>query len=110
MAITRGLLMQNVSGHVARQIVFKKYGEKTVVSKYPDMSQRELTSKQLRVNEIMANANYRAKGIIADPTLKNEALLRLNVTTNRLYTALVKEYFKAEKDKPRDGNGITYNK
>ena len=88
------ILLKGFSGHLGKQIVIKQYGNKTVLCKYPDMSRRKLSPKQLRINEIMEEANYRAKGIIANEALRNEAQLRLNVTSNRLYTALVKEYFK----------------
>jgi len=88
------LLLKNLSGHLGRQIVIKQYSGKTVVSKYPDMSRRKLSPKQVENNEIMADASYRAKGVIANEELRNAAQIRLNVTSNKLYTALVKEYFK----------------
>src|SRR5688572_28513624 len=94
MAISENLIFKNVSGHIRKQIVFKHYGEKTVVSKYPDMSKRKLSPKQLRVNEIMQEANYEAKRILADEDLRIAAQVRLNVTRNKLYTSLIKEYFK----------------
>jgi len=94
MAISENILLKKLSGHLGKQIVFKQYGDKTVVSKYPDMSKRTLSPKQLRVNAIMEEANYEAKRIIADEGLRNEAQVKLNVTRNKLYTALIKEYFK----------------
>jgi hypothetical protein len=94
MAISKNILLQKLSGNIAKQIVFKQYGEKTVVSKYPDMSKRKLSAKQIRMQEIMEDANYEAKHILANEELRNEAQVRLNVTSNKLYTALIKEYFK----------------
>jgi hypothetical protein len=58
------------------------------------MSKRTLSSKQIQVNERMEAANYAAKGIMADEELCKAAQVRLNVTRNKLYTALIKEYFK----------------
>src|SRR4051812_8080098 len=95
MAISENLLLQKLSGHVGKLLVFKQYGDKTVVTKYPDMSKRKLSAKQLRVNAIMEEANSEAKRIIADEEMRNAAQVRLNVTRNKLYTALIKEYFKA---------------
>jgi hypothetical protein len=46
------------------------------------------------MNEIMEEANYKAKKIMADERLKSAAQVRLNVTRNKLYTALIKDYFK----------------
>ena len=94
MAISESLIFKNVSGHIGKQIVFKQYGDKTVVSKYPDMSKRKLSPKQMRVNEIMQEANYEAKSILANEELRTAAQVRLNVTRNKLYTSLIKEYFK----------------
>jgi len=98
MAITNNVIMKNLSGHLGKEIVFKQYGDKTVVSKYPDMSKRILSAKQIQAQEMMEEANYEARGIMADKKLRNEALLRLNVTTNKLYTALIREYFRKAKE------------
>ena len=90
--------MEKLSGHLGKQIVFKQYGDLTVVSAYPDMSRRKLSPKQLRVNALMEEANYEAKKIIANEELRHAAQVRLNVTRNKLYTALIKEYFKARQE------------
>src|SRR5678816_892015 len=89
MAKSENLIFKNVSGHIGKQIVFKQYGGKTIVSKYPDMSKRTLSPKQLRVNEIMQEANYEAKNILANEELRTAAQVRLNVTRNKLYTCLL---------------------
>ena len=93
MAISNNLLHYNLSGHLGRQLVFKQYGNKTVVSKYPDMSRRKFSARQKQLQDTMAEANYNARTILADKKSRMEAQLRLNVTSNRLYTALIKEYF-----------------
>jgi len=61
-------------------------------------SKRKLSPKQLRVNEIMEEANYEAKRIMADEEMRNLAQVRLNVTRNKLYTSLIKEYFKSMRE------------
>lgn len=86
-----------LSGQLNKELVFKQYGDKTVVSKYPDMSKRVLSPKQMQVNERLEKANHAAKAIMADEELSMAAQVRLNVTRNKLYTALIKEYFKKEK-------------
>ena len=95
MAISNSIILRNLSGHVGKQLVFKQYGDKTVVSKYPDMRKRKLSEKQKKINSIMDDANYTARKTMADEELRNKALLRLNVTRNKLYTALIREYFKS---------------
>jgi hypothetical protein len=94
MAISKNLLLKNLSGHIGQQIVIKQYGDKTVMTKYPDMSSRKLSLKQKQVNKVMEEANEVARDIIAHEETRNAAQVRLNVTRNKLYTALIKEYFK----------------
>jgi hypothetical protein len=93
MAISNNILVAALSGSLGKQIVFRRYGNKTVVSSFPDMTNRKLSHKQKAINEHIKKATARAKEIIADPESRNAALLRLNVTRNRLFTALIKEYF-----------------
>lgn len=104
MAISENILLKKLSGHLGKQLVFKQYGDKTVVSAYPDMSKRKLSPKQLRTNAIMEAANFEAKKVMADEDLRKEAQIRLNVTRNKLYTALIREYFKAIKE-GEEGSG-----
>ena len=99
MAINENPLSQGLSGHVGKQLVYKKYGTVSVVSKFPDMSRRKLSPKQLTNNKIMEEANEAAKKILADEGLRKIALGRLNVAKNKLYHALIREYF----DKARSG-------
>jgi hypothetical protein len=94
MAVSESLLLKKLSGHIGKELVFRQYGDKTVVSKYPDMSRRVLSAAQLQVNETMEKANEEARRILADEALRNAALVRLNVQRNKLYTSLIKEYFR----------------
>ncbi|WP_332737018.1 hypothetical protein [Flavihumibacter sp.] len=98
MAIAKSFLMKLASGRIGKDIVIKKRGDKTFLSQYPDFSKRVLTEKQLKNNERMEQANYYARGIISDEATRDAALLRLNVTRNKLYTSLVREFFKEMKD------------
>jgi hypothetical protein len=98
MARSKNILLKDLSGHIGKQLVIKKYGDLTVVSRFPDMSKRKLSVKQKKVNRLMANANYEAKRILASEDLRSEAQVRLNVTRNKLYTALIKEYFIKSKE------------
>jgi hypothetical protein len=93
MAISNNPLMHGVTGSINKQIVLRRYGNKTVVSAYPDMSNRKLSDRQKRMNELMKEANESAKTIMKDEEQCNAARLRLDVPRNKLYTALIKEYF-----------------
>jgi hypothetical protein len=94
MAISKNILMNGVTGTINKQIVLRRYEDKTVVSAYPDMSDRKLSPKQIHMNELMKAANEKVQDIIADEKQRNEAILRLNVKRNKLYTSLISEYFK----------------
>src|SRR5690349_3796234 len=98
MASTKNIVMTNTSGNIDKQIVFKRYGDKTVISKYPNMSKVKRSEKQKRMNDMMEAANEAAHQILDDETSKMEAQVRLNVTTNNLYRALVREFFQLHKD------------
>ena len=97
MAISENILLKKLSGQIGRQLVIKQYGDKTVVCKYPTIKKRKPTRKQLRNRQIMEQANYEAQYILSDDTLRKEAQVRLNVTRNKLYHALIREYFTAAK-------------
>lgn len=93
MARSKNFLLKNLSGHLGKQLVFKQYGDLTVVSRYPDMEKRTFSDRQLQNQAVMEAANEEAKRIMADDTLRHAAQVRLNVTANKLYTALVREFF-----------------
>jgi hypothetical protein len=98
MAIVNGVIMNNMRGTINKELVLKKYGDKTVVSKYPNMSNVVRTEKQIANNLMMKAANNVTKKIMDDEKLRNEAQLRLNVATNKLYNALIREFFKNNKE------------
>lgn len=89
--------MAGVTGTIRKQVVFRQRGGKTFVSAYPDMSNRVLTDKQLKINKRMKAANKYARDTIADEALRNEAQIRLDVPSTKLYTSLVREFFKNAK-------------
>src|SRR5689334_6248155 len=109
MARTKNILMIGTSGNIDKQIVFKRYGEKTVISKYPNMSRVKRSENQKRMNDMMEAANEAAHEILDDDKLKMEAQVRLNVTANNLYRALVREFFQLHKndEDPLKAVGLT---
>lgn len=93
MAIVNNPFLQNASGSVGRMLVFKKYYDKTVVSKMPDMSKRVLSEKQKESNERMRLATIYAKYLYATEEGKIKARIRLKVAAHKsLFHALVKEH------------------
>jgi hypothetical protein len=101
MASSKSTILKSFSGGIGKQVVLKQYGDKTVLSAYPDMSKRVLSPKQLENNLLMKIANGTAKGIMKNAKKRDSEQLRLNVTRNKLYTALIRDFFqkaKAEKE------------
>ena len=96
MAISTNLLLKHLSGQLGKQLVIKQYTDKTVVAKYPDMSSRKLSKKQRQMALMMEDANDNVRTIMASEATRNAAQVRLNVTRNKLYHALIREYFKTQ--------------
>ena len=93
MAITLSKIMQNTSGTLGKELVFKRYYDKTVVSRMPDMSRRVLSEKQIELNERMRLANWYAKQNYRTEADKIKARIRLKLPAHKsLYHALVKEH------------------
>lgn len=92
--ITAGL-----KGALGKQIVFRQRSGKTFVSAYPNMDNRVLSEKQLEVNRRMKEANQYAKEIMENEEQRKEAQFRLDVSSTKLYTSLIKEYFKLQQNK-----------
>jgi hypothetical protein len=58
--------MIGTRGILGKQVVFRKYGDKTVVASPPDFSDRVLSPKQVRNTETMSRANSYAKEVLKD--------------------------------------------
>jgi hypothetical protein len=97
MAISNNPLMNGVTGSINKQIVYRQYFGKTIISVHPDMSHRKLSPKQIARNELMKEVNGQIKAIKADEQKRNEAQLRLNVPLNGLHHALLSELLKDKK-------------
>ncbi len=91
MAISNNPIMQGVRGAINKQLVFRVVNDKQIVSAYPDMSGVKRTSRQKKQNNRLTEANEIVADIKADPQQRDAALLRLNVTRNKLHHALMKE-------------------
>ncbi len=88
--ITRGL-----QGQLGKQLVFKQYGKKTVVSRYPDMSRIKPSSLQKEKRSRFAEAVAYAQRINNDPVLK--AQYRQKVKKKQtVYHYALQEYLKKE--------------
>jgi len=64
------LLLHGLRGQIGKTIVVKKYGKKTVVTKYPDMSKVKPSRLQKKLRNRFADAVAYAQSINNDPTKK----------------------------------------
>lgn len=102
MAITNNPLLKQVSGSLDI-IVYKKYYDKTVISKKPDMSNRVLSEKQKESNERLRLANLYARFIYNTEESKMAARIRLKLPAHKsLFHALVKEHLNLYRHLPLD--------
>lgn len=70
MAISKNnIVTETLSGKVGN-VIFKNYPNKTVISRYPDMSRVVKSAKQLENQDLFSAAHRFAKSIISDPAKK----------------------------------------
>ena len=110
MAIVNNLFMKNASGSIGKELVFKRYYDKTVVSKMPDMSKRVLSAKQIESNERMWLATKYAKAWYKIEEEKIKARIRLKLPAHKsLFHAMVKEYLDLHKHQTLEEMNRTYS-
>ena len=72
MAFTKGIATKGYRGMIGGTLVFKKWGEKTVVAAAPERSSKAPSSNQLAHQDRFRLASYYAKRTMFDPTLLAE--------------------------------------
>ena len=96
MAISKdNIVTHSLSGKVGN-VIFKNYGDKTVISKHPDMSKVRKSAKQLENQELFSRAHHYAKSIIVDP-IKKLAFSKTIPKGKMVYHAAVSKYLKEHK-------------
>lgn len=64
------IFTKGLKGQIGKQLVFKQYGKKTVVTRFPDMSKIVPSELQKKQRSSFAKAVAYAKSINNDPVLK----------------------------------------
>ena len=93
MAIAKDIISQGLSGAIGKEIVFKRYTDKTVVTKYPDMKNIVPSDAQKIQRKKFKRANTFAKSINNDP-VKRAAYELIIPSGKSVYRWAVKEYMK----------------
>jgi hypothetical protein len=94
MAITENTMLRSMKGRIG-DIVIKQYGDKTVVSKYPDMSNIIPSDSQKEKRSRFAEAVAYAKTINSSPVLKADYLKRVGEVRS-VYQHALKEFLARE--------------
>lgn len=84
-------LLENIRGGIGKQLVFKQYKDKTVVTSYPDMSKVKPSEQQKKGRKLFAEAVAYAKAISRNAEQKAEYQKRVKPNESVYHYAL-KEY------------------
>ncbi|TCC93856.1 hypothetical protein EZ428_03540 [Pedobacter frigiditerrae] len=96
MAISKNnIVTETLSGKVGN-IIFKNYGNKTVISKHPDMSKVVKTERQKENQLQFKAAQAYAKSILSDPE-KKQAFIKTIPKDKIAYHAAISKYLKENK-------------
>ena len=88
------ILTHGLRGQIGKQLVFKQYGKKTVVSRYPDMSNITPSSLQKEKRSRFKEAVAYAQAINNDAVMK--AVYAKKVKKGQtVYHYAIKEYFNS---------------
>ena len=96
MARLNSNLFLGITGAIGKQLVFKKYGDKTVVTSYPDMSKVKPSELQEVKRKGFADAVAYAKNISRNPEKKAEYLKKVKAGES-VYQFALKEYLAMNK-------------
>lgn len=94
--IRKNSLLSALQGTIGKEIVFKRYADKTVVSKYPDMSRVKTTKLQRQQRDLLNEANAYAIAIKRDPKLRAKYEQKLKAGESVFHKAK-KEFFERVK-------------
>jgi len=87
------IVIHAASGKIGN-VIFKNYGDKTVISRYPNMSGIIKTDKQIENQDKFKAAQAYARGILNDP-LKKAEFIKTIPKGKIAYHAAISAYLKA---------------
>jgi hypothetical protein len=96
--LKRTSLFSSLQGTIGKEIVFKQYADKTVVSQYPDMSKVKTTKRQRVQRDLLKEANAYASKIKRDSKLRAKYEKKLKPGESVFHKAK-KEFFEREKNR-----------
>ncbi len=107
--VTDNLLVRGARGHVGKQFVYRKHGDKTTIARMPSVNKDAApTEKQLQKRELFSDAATYAKDAISSADLRKEYEKKVTPGTNA-YNIAFRDYLKApvvRKIDASDYNGL----
>lgn len=94
MARNDNFLLKGISGQLGKEIVVKLYGKKSVITKYPDMSNIKPSKLQCKGRSKFAEVVVYAQNIIRNPELKAMYRAKLPKKAKSIYHYAIKEYMR----------------
>lgn len=102
--LKKSSLLNSLQGTLGAEIVFKQYPDKTVVSKYPDMSKVKASPLQRVQRNRWQEANAYAKAVIRDP-VRRAAYEKLLKPGQHAYNKAMQAYMKGTAGAIEEGKG-----
>ena len=90
-------LTAGISGHIGKQFVIKQYKNRTVITKFPDMSNIKPSKDQKKKRSRFAEAVAHAQKILRDPKLRAEHEKEYRKRGRTLYHHLMKKFLANDK-------------
>jgi hypothetical protein len=90
---SRHSLFEALSGALGKEIVFKQYKDKTVISKYPDMSKVKASEGQKAQRALLTEATEYASRINRDVRLRVAYQKKIKKDES-VYRYAIKEFFE----------------
>lgn len=91
--ISKNSPLEGLSGSIGKQLVFKAYGNTTVVSKHPDMSKVKPSRRQTEKQVLFKQAVAYAQSIIRNPE-KRQAYAAKLPKGKSVYHAALQDFMK----------------
>ncbi len=94
--VKNNIITQGISGKIGKQLVYKTYGDKTVITQYPRMHKVKFTDRQKAGQSLFARAVEYAHSINKDPAKK--AAFQATIEPGRIvFNAAISAYITEHK-------------
>ncbi|HEY4785122.1 MAG TPA: hypothetical protein VIH57_03695 [Bacteroidales bacterium] len=103
--VKQNIITQGMSGAIGKQVVFKRYGNRTIVSAMPDMSKVVKSKKQKAENSRFREAIIYARGQVADPVSKAEYKAKAK-GMQKPHNVAIADFYHAPEIKKIDASNI----